>query len=549
MEKKRHLAEVKRKSKFSTRGIFFIFLFLIFIICIQTALTIDRERDHMIDSMISEKIALAELTATSVGAAEVYVPAHKINIVKKVSEPEDIVYCRIVKPNGQISISNIEKERGKYIRDPAITTLETIVKDDVYNGESIKVVITPSTHAYTIWVGFSLKNVYSAVWAMIRDSMVIAVSVIAMTFLVYFGLTSINREVSEAKEFTDNIIKSMLDTLIVVNPKRIITRVNKAVSDLLGYKEEELIGKSVDMIIPKSTQEEIFNGSKNVKDIEMRYLTKDKREVPMSFSSSVMAEQGEPIGIVCVAKDLSEIKNLIKELRDTQDSLIQSEKLAALGRLSADIAHEINNPLSGVKNCLYILSDSVSKNEKQYLELAEKEVDRIANIVQGLLDLYRPKKEIVAPINVNVPINELLAVMKNQLVNCDVSIIKDFDTKLPLVMASSEYLKQVFLNIILNAMEAMPEGGELAIRTYPQIGLTGKTDEIQIEFTDTGCGLPEENMDKIFDPFFTTKKSGGTGLGLSVSYGIIQRYNGRIDVESEVGKGTTFIISLPICKG
>lgn len=386
----------------------------------------------MINAKISEKIALAEVTATSVGAAEVYVPAYKINIVNKVSEPEDIIYCRIVKPNGQIHISNIEQERGKFIKDPAIATSETVVKDDVYNGERIKVVIAPSTRGYTIWVGFSLEGVNSAVWAMIRDSMVIAGSVIAMVFLVFFGLTSINREVSKAN----------------------------------------------------------------------------------------------------------------KELRDTQEQLIQSEKLAALGRLSADIAHEINNPLGGVKNCLYLLSDSVSKNKKKYLEIAENEVNRIASIVRRLLDLYRTQKETMRATNVNVPLDEILAVTKSQIANRNVKLIKDFDTKLPDVMASSGHLKQVFLNIILNAVESMPEGGELAIKTY--LHPTGEP-EIKIEFTDTGCGIPEEVIDRIFDPFFTTKKSGkGTGLGLSVSYGIIQRHKGRIEVKSEVGKGTTFIISLPL---
>ncbi len=433
MKKKGHLAKLKDERKFfSYRTIFYIFLVLILVIGIQTALTINREREHMIDAKISEKVALAELTATSVGAAEVYVPVYKINIVNKVSEPEDIIYCRIVKPNGQIYISSIEQERGKFIKDPAITTSETVVKDDVYNGESIKVVITPSSRGYTIWVGFSLESVKSAVWAMIRDSMVIAGSVIAMVFLVYFGLTSINREVSRAN----------------------------------------------------------------------------------------------------------------KELRDTQEQLIQTEKLAALGRLSADVAHEINNPLGGIKNCLYLLSDSVSKNKKNYLEIAEREVDRIASIVRRLLDLYRPQKEIMTLTNVNVPLDEILTVTKNQIANRNVKIIKDFDTKLPDVMASSEHLKQVFLNIILNAVESMPEGGELAIRTYPHP--TGEP-EIKIEFADTGCGITEEEIDNIFDPFFTTKKGGkGTGLGLSVSYGVIQRHDGRIEVKSEVGKGTTFIVSLPI---
>ncbi len=389
----------------------------------------------MIESAIEEKVLLAETAAMSIGSAEVHaVPAHKREIVRKLAEPDDIVYCRIVKPTGEIYLSNILEERGMFIRNPAITTDKTVIKEDIYKVEKIKVIVAPSYRGHTVWLGFSLKEVYLEVWRMLWGSLVIGLSLIGMAFLVFYGLISLNKEVSKAN----------------------------------------------------------------------------------------------------------------KELRAAQEQLIQSEKLAALGRLSADIAHEINNPLGGIKNCLYLLSDSVSEHKKEYLDIAEQEVNRIASIVRRLLDLYRPKKEIMRPTNVNVPLDEILAVIKNQIANRNVKIIKHYDPKLPDAMASPEHLKQVFLNIILNALESMPEGGELAIKTYSQIEHTGEP-EIKLKFTDTGCGIPEERMNKIFDPFFTTKKGGkGTGLGLSVSYGVIQRHNGRIEVKSEVGKGTTFIISLPV---
>ena len=412
---------------------FVFFFFLIFIICLQTYLTIVNEREYMIESAIDEKVMLAETAAMSIGSAEVHaVPAHKREIVRKLAEPDDIVYCRIVKPTGEIYLSNIVEERGVLIRDRAIKTDKTVIKTDIYGGEEIKVVVTPSYRGHTVWLGFSLEKVYAEVWSMIWGSLVIGISVISIAILVFYGLISFNKEVSRAN----------------------------------------------------------------------------------------------------------------RELRDTQEQLIHSEKLAALGRLSADIAHEINNPLSGIKNSLYLLSDSVSENKKGYLEIAEQEVDRISGIVQKLLDLYRPKKEILAPTNVNVPLDDILEIVKKQFANRSVRIIKDFDQKLPAVMASSEHLKQVFLNLILNAVEAMPEGGDLTIKTYSR---PAGSPEVIIEFTDTGCGIPEEEIDKIFDPFFTTKKGGkGTGLGLSVSYGIIKRYDGIIEVRSKVGRGTTFNIILPI---
>lgn len=236
------------------------------------------------------------------------------------------------------------------------------------------------------------------------------------------------------------------------------------------------------------------------------------------------------------------VEERTRELKKSQQQLMQTEKLAATGKLAASIAHEINNPLFGIKNCIYLLMDELkSSPSRKYLNMADRELDRIANIVRQLLDFYRPSIDARVPTDVNNVVEDVLVFVENQLAKNKIAVSKELDADIPRISASPEQLKQVFLNIIINAQEAMPNGGELKIKT----GVQDKS--VEIEFADTGCGIPKDAIEHIFDPFFSTKKEGkGTGLGLSVSYGIIQAHSGRIDVKSKVGEGSTFTVVLPI---
>ncbi|NIO70846.1 MAG: response regulator [Anaerolineae bacterium] len=243
------------------------------------------------------------------------------------------------------------------------------------------------------------------------------------------------------------------------------------------------------------------------------------------------------------ARLYTELSDFARELKRSQAQLVQAEKLAAMGRLAASIAHEINNPLQAIHNCLHLTLKKPLNEEKKtrYLGMAQEEVDRLITIVQRMLEFYRPSKEGMAPTDVHTIIENVLALSSKRLQHGKITVTKKLAPDLPNINAVSDQLKQVFLNLVINAIEAMPQGGELCIETK----LSEDGDGLSVAFTDTGVGLSEKEQENIFEPFFTTKAT-GTGLGLSVSYGIIERHGGRIEVQSELGKGATFTVYLPL---
>ncbi len=245
------------------------------------------------------------------------------------------------------------------------------------------------------------------------------------------------------------------------------------------------------------------------------------------------------------ARLYAEVKGVAEELRASQARLVQSVKLAAMGKLAASIAHEINNPLQAVQSCMYLVSEAADPQDPntRYLDIARQELERIARIVQRMLDFYRPGDEGRRPTAVGTLLDDVLTLMHKQLEQGHVQVQTDYEPDLPIVMAVADHLKQVFLNIILNALEAMPQGGLLRISVSTHQAEDGQR-TVSIAFQDTGVGIPEEALDQIFDPFYSTRP-GGTGLGLAVSYDIVARHGGRIEVESQVGQGTTFTVILP----
>jgi signal transduction histidine kinase/DNA-binding response OmpR family regulator len=243
------------------------------------------------------------------------------------------------------------------------------------------------------------------------------------------------------------------------------------------------------------------------------------------------------------ARLYTELSDFARELEKSQAQLVQAEKLAAMGRLAASIAHEINNPLQAIHNCLHLTLKKPLNEEKKtrYLGMAQEEVERLITIVQRMLEFYRPSKGGMAPTDVHTIIENVLTLSSKRLQHGKINVTKKLASDLPTISAVRDQLKQVFLNLVINAVEAMPQGGELRIETK----LSEDGDGLSVAFTDTGVGLSEKEQENIFEPFFTTKAT-GTGLGLSVSYGIIERHGGRIEVQSELGKGATFTIRLPL---
>jgi len=240
------------------------------------------------------------------------------------------------------------------------------------------------------------------------------------------------------------------------------------------------------------------------------------------------------------------VEERTRELKEMQDYLVQSEKLASLGKMAAGIAHEINNPLTSILINTHLLLEKLEKLDKkdefyENLSLIAEETSRCTQIVRGLLEFARESKPQKTQTDINDLIERTVLLLENKASFQNIRIVKQLKPDLPLILLDRAKIQQVFWNFMINACEAMPHGGQLTITT----DLSENKKAIEIRFIDTGVGIPPEHINKIFDPFFTTKPS-GTGLGLAICYGIIQQHNGAIEVKSEPGRGTVFTLYLPL---
>jgi len=239
------------------------------------------------------------------------------------------------------------------------------------------------------------------------------------------------------------------------------------------------------------------------------------------------------------------VKKRTEELAAMQTTLLQSQRLASLGKLAAGIAHEINNPLGGILVLSSLVLEELKEDDPHRENLNEviKQTMRCRDIVKGLLQFSRQEEGKTEYVNVNHVLKNTLSLIEKQALFHNIKVSKLFAEEIPLILGDSSQLQQVFMNVILNAVQAMKESGDLTINTYHE----KKNDMVTVEITDTGSGIPEQFLDRIFDPFFTTKEVGeGTGLGLAIAYGIISKHRGRMTVKSKVNVGTTFTIKIPV---
>ena len=347
--------------------------------------------------------------------------------------------------------------------------------------------------------------------------------------------------------------------IIAINNKGFVSLINKKGCLVLGYKEEEILGKNwFDLCVPEKDREErkvmfekvMVGEIEEQEDYENTILTKSGEERVIAWhNTTVYDEQNQIIGTLSSGEDITKRKQ-------TEDELIRSEKLASLGQLAASVAHEVNNPLAGILVYVKLLLKKYQNNnlqtektEEQLIKM-EKELDRTSRIIKNLLDFSRQSEPNIRPIEINAIIEAALLLVGHQISLDNVKLEKRLEENLPLVNADFDKIQQVLINIILNATQAMPDGGKLTLVTSIEDGIVlGETVKktVRIDIRDTGVGIPKENLSKLFTPFFTTKAKGkGVGLGLPVVHGIIEQHKGKIEVESEPGKGTTFSIYLEV---
>ncbi|MFH1437549.1 MAG: ATP-binding protein, partial [Pseudomonadota bacterium] len=337
-------------------------------------------------------------------------------------------------------------------------------------------------------------------------------------------------------------------SVLVLSRDLKIMQVNRDFHERFGLDESDVKGRALMDIVPDGKLEE------KIREVLDRSLSLEAYEIEHDFGKggrrtlsvrAVPAHLGGSTHVLLIIVDVTEKKALEEQMQ-------HAEKLSSLGTLTAGVAHELNTPLANILlNTQMLIEESREggKPDVATLGIIESQAKQGSSIVRGLLEFSRQSELTSEVADVNEILDNLLEITDNQLRLSKVRLVKTFDRGIPRMKTDIGKLQQVFINIISNAVWAMPDGGELTVRT----AMDGATGNVSVEFSDTGCGIPLENMGKIFDPFFTTRKNGhGTGLGLAVSYGIIREMGGKIDVKSAAAggsaanrSGTTFIVSLP----
>ena len=356
------------------------------------------------------------------------------------------------------------------------------------------------------------------------------------------------QELLTAKAFTDNIIRSMSNSLLVVNKDQTIRTANQATYDLLGYSREELIGKPFSMIFAEGSYsgiglDDLINKG-FARNVETTYLSKYGEKIRMLFTASVIFnEENRFEGIVCVAQDIT-----------MQTETLRAGHLASIGELAAGVAHEINNPINSIINFAQIMIDEVKKGEIPAEEIPEmiiKEGDRVASIVSSLLSFARENEKEKKPIDARDVLDEVLALTETQIIKDGINLTIDFPRGLSKILADFQQVEQVFLNIINNARYAL---NQKFAKAHPKKNfvihgteeIIDGTTYLEVTFLDYGTGIPSSIIDKIYNPFFSTKPSGiGTGLGLAISHGIITDHGGKLAFESSYGEHTKVTVLLP----
>ena len=363
------------------------------------------------------------------------------------------------------------------------------------------------------------------------------------------------RQLKEAHDFINKIIQSSPNAITATDMKGNILIWNRAAEESIGYKAADVIGKmNIQKIYPDEMARKVMQmlrkpehgGVGRLNAHPMVYVQQDGTVVEGNLSAAIIYDSnGKEIATVGSFVDLKERLDMERALRRTQEQLLQSEKLAAMGRLTSQIAHELNNPLYGIMNTLELLKTEISPESKRrkVLEMALSETVRLSDLLRKMLSFSKPDQEEKQAVDLNTVLDEILLLHEKQLQENDIKIKTTFEEALPQINASKDQLRQVFLNLVANARDAMPDGGTLSVST------AADSENVRIEIGDSGIGIKEEHLKKIFDSFFTTKDSvKGVGLGLSVCYGFIKDHDGDIKVKSEVGTGTTFTITFPILK-
>jgi PAS domain S-box-containing protein len=364
------------------------------------------------------------------------------------------------------------------------------------------------------------------------------------------------RELLSANSFLNNIIKSSADGIVVADLEATILIYNESAERILGYSADEVVGvpgSLYKLVSPEAAKENMrlmrsaeHGPPGKLTSTRKTMRSKDGEAVPASFSAAIISKGGREIGTVGIFSDLREQLRMRKELEETRMQLMQAEKIASIGRLAAGIAHEINNPLSGILIFADMLIRDLSPPNPQWNEDLQEIINqtlRCKEIVARLLEFSRQSVNQRFNYDINSVIQRSAELLTHQALFHNVEFVFDLQADIPMMIGDAGQLQQVFINFIINAGTAMNGRGRITITSR----FDPVSNEVALQFADTGPGIPDEIISKVFEPFFTTKGPGeGTGLGLSVAYGIIQQHGGSMSVRNDPSGGAVFTVVLPL---
>ncbi len=365
-------------------------------------------------------------------------------------------------------------------------------------------------------------------------------------------LQSADQEIRLERDRLDLVLRNVPEPIVVVDNTNQIVSMNAAAERLFrpsagtpDASRRARIAMSNDAKFSSFlARSSLDPGTRNSTELRLTDVESGDELEMQVIANRVRDPVGATVATVSVMQDVGRLREL--ERRRLQQALFESEKLAATGRLAASIAHEINNPLEAIQNALYLLVKRIAPEDPnaRFLNIAMKETERMSRILRQMLGFYRPATNL-APVDINALIDEVETLVTKRLRETNVRIEKLLDAGIPRVRAAGDQIKQVILNLMLNAAEAMPEGGTVTVSTEAY-GSASPPEAVRIEVADDGAGIPDELLPHIFEPFFSTKGEKGTGLGLWVSSGIAHSHGGRLQVRNQPRGGTVFTMTLPI---
>jgi two-component system NtrC family sensor kinase len=359
---------------------------------------------------------------------------------------------------------------------------------------------------------------------------------------LYSSLEQKALQVERLKDFSENIVESLNVGVLAVDLNGRVESWNTQVEELTGVPRQEAVSRPLEEVLPADLAAEISahaNGER-VRGL-YKFLLRNRAGQTLVVNVSVaplLGKSGERVGRLILLDDITQRTRL-------EEQLLQTEKLSSLGLLAAGVAHEVNTPLAVIANYIQILAKQLPEEDPRHklIDKIVKQTFRASEIVNHLLNFSRTGGAEFQQVAINQVIEETLSLVSHPFRTARVQVVQNLEADLPAVFGSGNRLQQVFLNLFMNARDAMPSGGMLEVRTFATNG------SVEVEVTDTGSGISRDNLPRIFDPFFTTKSTGrGTGLGLSVSYGIVKEHAGKIEVRSTPGKGTSFRLEFPAAR-